>query len=98
MRSSTQNCAPESFYCRRADDSARLDTMQTVRRVLHGEEHDVTLRRRFAGVHRVGGDVDDRARLNVDFLAADIGVERFLPALGSLVLSGANARPRPSWP
>src|SRR5262249_7245464 len=52
-------------------ESAGLDAMQTVRSVLYCKEQNVAIRRRLAGMHDVSRDVDDRARLRLDVLAAD---------------------------
>src|SRR5882672_1902181 len=66
--------------------SRRLDAVQAVRGVLAGEEHHVAVRRRLAGMHDVGWDVEERAGLGVDFLVADLGAERALQHVDPLLV------------
>src|ERR1700738_1293936 len=48
-----------------------LDSLQTVRAILRGEEDDIGLRRRLAGVDDVGRNVEHRPRRRGDLGAAD---------------------------
>src|SRR4249919_2062724 len=57
------------------DRSGRLDAVQAVRGVLDGEEHDVAVSRCLAGMHCIGGNVDDGAWCHVDYLPVDVGVK-----------------------
>src|SRR6266571_8410530 len=54
----------------------RLDAVQAVRRVLAGEEQHVGVGRRLARMDGVRRNVDDRAGLCLDLLAAHLGPER----------------------
>src|SRR5262245_1225819 len=69
--------------------SAGLDAVQAVGGVLGGEEHHVGLGRRPAGMHDVGGDVEHRAGLRRDRLAADDGRERALDDVDPLLVGMA---------
>src|SRR5262249_62150669 len=51
---------------RRMCVSRGLEAVQAVRGILHGEEHDVGLGRRLAGMDRVRRDVEHRAGLGLE--------------------------------
>src|SRR3974390_1333617 len=51
--------------------AARAKSMQAVRSVFHGKENHIAIGPGFAGMHDIGGDVDYRAGLWLDRLAAD---------------------------
>src|SRR6185312_4530917 len=81
----------------------RLDAVEAVRRILHGEEYNIAIRRRLARVHGVGRNIDDRARLNGDFLSANIGVKGSFEHVDPLLVRvrmgfGAGACPHPHQP
>src|SRR4029077_10632281 len=60
------------------------DAVQAVRRVLHRKEYDVAIRRSFAGMHDIGGNIDHRTGPGFDGLAADGGVEDALQNINPL--------------
>src|SRR5262249_25268256 len=53
-----------------------FDAVQAVGGVLAGEEHHVGIGGGLAGMHGVRGHIDDRARLGLDLLVADLRPER----------------------
>src|SRR5215471_11957437 len=67
-------------------ESAGLDAMQTVRSVLYCKEQNVVIRRRLAGMHDISRDVDNRAGLRLDVLAADGRLERALENVDPLLV------------
>src|SRR6516225_7955075 len=89
-RSTTPRGHAASRLCPPYDASSwrlrRLDAVQAVRGVLDGEEHHVAVGGRLAAVHRVGRDVDERAGLRLDRLAADVGDERALEDVDPLLV------------
>ena len=72
--------------------------MQAVRGVLDGKENHIALGAGFAGMHDIGGNVDHRARLGLDRLAADGRVKHAVENVDPLLVGmrmrlGAGARP-----
>src|SRR5690348_10891391 len=60
--------------------------VQAMGSVLHGEEHNVAVGSRFAAVGGVGRDVEQRAGLGLDGLAADLGHEGALQDVDPLLV------------
>src|SRR3979411_1222349 len=56
--------------------SRRPDALQAVGSVLDGKEHHIGLRCRHAGMHCVGGHIEDRSGLHHHLVVADPGLER----------------------
>src|SRR4029450_8787730 len=77
---------PRDVVAPRPGCSGRLDAVQAVGRVLAGEEDDVAVRRRFARMHHVGGDVDHRSGLGLDLLLADPRAKRALQNVDPLLV------------
>src|SRR5215475_1005643 len=63
-----------------------LISVQAMRGILDGEKDDVAIRCCLAGVHGIGGNVDDRARCYVDFFSIDVGAEGTLQHVDPLLV------------